>query len=131
MIFVLFCLMIRRPPRSTRTDTLFPYTTLFRSQVADQAAHVGARAALDPQAQQRLARIEQVGRRLQLEGVHVDLALLDLHHFAAPGLRVQRLAAALERSEEHTSELQSLMRISYAVFCLKKKKTQKNIQHKQ
>src|SRR3546814_7806009 len=78
--------MIRRPPRSTRTDTLFPYTTLFRS-----------RAALDPQAQQRLARIEQVGRRLQLEGVHVDLALLDLHHFAAPGLRVQRLAAALER----------------------------------
>src|SRR3546814_3508575 len=64
------------------------------AQVADQAAHVGARAALDPQAQQRLARIEQVGRRLQLEGV---------------------------RSEEHTSELQSLMRISYADFCLKKK----------
>src|SRR3546814_1270474 len=77
--------MIRRPPRSTRTDTLFPYTTLFRSQ---RDLDRGPRAL----AQRR-------------GGGEVDVAL------------------ARFRSEEHTSELQSLMRISYAVFCLKKKKT--------
>src|SRR3546814_6819013 len=87
--------MIRRPPGSTRTDTLFPYTTLFRS--ADDAAvrpfdeHVGAMAVDVHQ----LHRV-QFGHR--------------------PDLRREHL-----RSEEHTSELQSLMRISYAVFCLKKK----------
>src|SRR3546814_7029309 len=76
--------MIRRPPRSTRTDTLFPYTTLFRS--------VQARARL--------------GHNGTQQGVgHLQNQLL-----------------ILKRSEEHTSELQSLMRISYAVFCLKKKK---------
>src|SRR3546814_3091572 len=78
--------MIRRPPRSTRTDTLFPYTTLFRSHAA--VLH-GAR------------------------GVHRDVA--------APDGARQRAPTARTRSEEHTSELQSLMRISYAVFCLKKK----------
>src|SRR3546814_6332787 len=80
--------MIRRPPRSTRTDTLFPSTTLFRSRRA-----VAQRAG-------RGHRLQQVGaadRGLAVDG--------DAH-----------------RSEEHTSELQSLMRISYAVFCLKKKK---------
>src|SRR3546814_3754271 len=81
--------MIRRPPRSTRTDTLFPYTTLFRS---DDAAGVLGRAGV-------------AGRLVQ--------------HQREPGGRVERRAV---RSEEHTSELQSLMRISYAVFCLKKKK---------
>src|SRR3546814_4655193 len=75
--------MIRRPPRSTRTDTLFPYTTLFRSGTARMAS-----------------RFAGQGRTVRIEG-------------AAP---------RLWRSEEHTSELQSLMRISYAVFCLKKKK---------
>src|SRR3546814_2906666 len=85
--------MIRRPPRSTRTDTLFPYTTLFRSDGAVEAA---LRGRLHDQAQVTAAqRVE----------------------------RGERAAAALfNRSEEHTSELQSLMRISYAVFCLKKKK---------
>src|SRR3546814_2438887 len=88
--------MIRRPPRSTRTDTLFPYTTLFRSRAV----------RLEPC---QLARHSRAGRR------------------GALGVRVEggdRLGAArrLARSEEHTSELQSLMRISYAVFCLKKKK---------
>src|SRR3546814_1170828 len=78
--------MIRRPPRSTRTDTLFPYTTLFRSG-------------------------RQQGRRL--DGGTARRARL-------PRCQDQRLG---HRSEEHTSELQSLMRISYAVFCLKKKKT--------
>src|SRR3546814_5152764 len=83
--------MIRRPPRSTRTDTLFPYTTLFRS---------GRAAGRDGRSQ--LAR-----RRLLL------------CRFPRRGPRGRA------RSEEHTSELQSLMRISYAVFCLKKKKTNK------
>src|SRR3546814_8598643 len=85
--------MIRRPPRSTRTDTLFPYTTLFRSQIA--AAWIGALAVHD--------------RRQR-----VDLVAIDQH--IEP-----HQVGSLERSEEHTSELQSLMRISYAVFCLKKK----------
>src|SRR3546814_8772773 len=78
--------MIRRPPRSTRTDTLFPYTTLFRS----------IRAQLRPLFKVQEAEVTPAGRGL--------------------------LFQLVERSEEHTSELQSLMRISYAVFCLKKKK---------
>src|SRR3546814_7894448 len=106
--------MIRRPPRSTRTDTLFPYTTLFRSDVA---LHVAGQADLD------LARRLAVGiERLLRPKVGVGQEL------AAVG-RLRRQAA---RSEEHTSELQSLMRISYAVFCLKKKNTLKRheiIQH--
>src|SRR3546814_2939855 len=90
-----FFLMIRRPPRSTLTDTLFPYTTLFRSgdvavQRLDLLDHRGGDGAAAP----RL----QPGR-------------------AEPAERVDQAG----RSEEHTSELQSLMRISYAVFCLKKK----------
>src|SRR3546814_5749254 len=85
--------MIRRPPRSTRTDTLFPYTTLFRSEHT-----VLVLPKID------LADSEQ-------------LALTD-----ALGQRVSIAAQIPGRSEEHTSELQSLMRISYAVFCLKKKK---------
>src|SRR3546814_3937836 len=91
---ILFFLMIRRPPRSTRTDTLFPYTTLFRS----------------------IALYRQ-----QIGVIFQDFLLLDhlttLDNIALP-LRLKGEA----RSEEHTSELQSLMRISYAVFCLKKKK---------
>src|SRR3546814_5071796 len=88
--------MIRRPPRSTRTDTLFPYTTLFRSRAGD-AADVSV--VLD--------------RRADLP--------FGLYRRAVGG--VCRGADGVEhRSEEHTSELQSLMRISYAVFCLKKKK---------
>src|SRR3546814_9339360 len=88
---VVFFLMIRRPPRSTRTDTLFPYTTLFRSADAPVA---------------RLCRVALAARAVCL--------------CAGGGALVLDDAAAL-RSEEHTSELQSLMRISYAVFCLKKK----------
>src|SRR3546814_7083980 len=88
--------MIRRPPRSTRTDTLFPYTTLFRSAFVDESAGT------------------VVG------DVDEDFCLLaeisDIAQFP-----LASSAASLERSEEHTSELQSLMRISYAVFCLKKK----------
>src|SRR3546814_7420553 len=92
--------MIRRPPRSTRTDTLFPYTTLFRSPCpasgrAPRNTPAGARPPLS-------ARCAGLGRRAADNGC--------------------RPRDAAPRSEEHTSELQSLMRISYAVFCLKKKK---------
>src|SRR3546814_2009865 len=102
--------MIRRPPRSTRTDTLFPYTTLFRSALsglsfATAKAHV-ARAALEAQAYQA----HDLKSAFAADGV--DWA----------DLRIDGGMAANDRSEEHTSELQSLMRISYAVFCLKKKK---------
>src|SRR3546814_7885631 len=88
--------MLRRPPRSTRTGTLFPYTTLFRSQGSDGSAVEGRR------------------RMAGMVGVHgraLSRRRQDQH--------LHRLR--LSRSEEHTSELQSLMRISYAVFCLKKK----------
>src|SRR3546814_4662028 len=96
--------MIRLPPRSTRTDTLFPYTTLFRSGrgACLLQGHVGAE-------DRRIGRADNAEHR----AVGVDDA--DRH-----------LRAAVERSEEHTSELQSLMRISYAVFCLKKKTTTTN-----
>src|SRR3546814_1947352 len=94
--------MIRRPPRSTRTDTLFPYTTLFRSLEAAAAVEdlpefvhdVDQRAPVD----QFLETVQEV-----IDHRNTDFGVV--------------------RSEEHTSELQSLMRISYAVFCLKKKKT--------
>src|SRR3546814_8642718 len=91
MLFCFFFLMIRRPPRSTRTDTLFPYTPLFRS---------GTDAA----------EAETRHRRCEAE-LLVEVGAGDMH-----------AAIGEHRSEEHTSELQSLMRISYAVFCLKKKK---------
>src|SRR3546814_1854283 len=122
--------MIRRPPRSTRPDTLFPYTTLFRS--CDRHRHPGER---------RQRRIDLPGRTARPGGdvageiVNVvarfgeDVSLA----FEQPRLpfifeveaepAVGRDRDEPQRSEEHTSELQSLMRISYAVFCLKKKKT--------
>src|SRR3546814_6456101 len=106
MLLYFFVLMIRRPPRSTRTDTLFPYTTLFRSAflfdfprieadhrfVADDVGLVGAEA------------VELGPHRAAIGAEHADFDEI-------AGLR----------SEEHTSDLQSLMRISYAVFCLTKK----------
>src|SRR3546814_5849898 len=94
-MLVVFFLIIRRPPRSTRTDTLFPYTTLFRSP-------------------------RRPGRAVQQRSPGLEPRLL-LAVPAADGRRWWRRA----RSEEHTSELQSLMRISYAVFCLKKKKKER------
>src|SRR3546814_3164643 len=95
--------MIRRPPRSTRTDTLFPYTTLFRSPRA--APHRTTTAWMPPQAPKTThAR------------PHLPVARHPDHRCRTERARVRA------RSEEHTSELQSLMRISYAVFCLKKKK---------
>src|SRR3546814_7679780 len=105
--------MIRRPPRSTRTDTLFPYTTLFRSgrhavvEVKPAAEHGEPQQEHD--AEQELGKHQRRGRQPQ-EG---PLAAEAIAHGDDAGHG---------RSEEHTSELQSLMRISYAVFCLKKKK---------
>src|SRR3546814_6839769 len=98
LIMYFFFLRMRRPPRSTRTDTLFPYTTLFRSVLA-----------------QRTPPQERDALRTEL------LAQPEPQRDA--WLRV-RLQFRAQRSEEHTSELQSLMRISYAVFCLKKKNKQ-------
>src|SRR3546814_9503201 len=96
--------MIRRPPRSTRTDTLFPYTTLFRSLL--KPLQVGPdRGLFDSNTEQH--------HHFYVEGTG---ELIDV----PPGA-----VQFAKRSEEHTSELQSLMRISYAVFCLKKKKTKK------
>src|SRR3546814_8207596 len=95
--------MIRRPPRSTRTDTLFPYTTLFRSGHAAGAGHV-----------EGLGDDRPAGPHDCLGG---GVGIVD-RDVGGPRRRSRR-------SEEHTSELQSLMRISYAVFCLKKKKKKK------
>src|SRR3546814_4277455 len=112
MCFVFFFLMIRRPPRSTRTDTLFPYTTLFRSSwCADHRCLHGGGArwtSLRP-GQSKDRREAGRGRR--------PCAVPEDRRDAAG----DRRALHHLRSEEHTSELQSLMRISYAVFCLKKK----------
>src|SRR3546814_5445727 len=109
--------MIRRPPRSTRTDTLFPYTTLFRSQPAvmvcivaplNRVAPASAEAQHAPPLTEFLSGLAQGGAETTI-------------------FQVQRK----HRSEEHTSELQSLMRISYAVFCLKKKKKLINTQEEE
>src|SRR3546814_9440156 len=97
--------MIRRPPRSTRTDTLFPYTTLFRSRRRTQIDdHVAVPQQLF--CIQDLDQLERRTRAIPLLMRHFDVGVVYM---------------LLNRSEEHTSELQSLMRISYAVFCLKKK----------
>src|SRR3546814_5092421 len=96
--------MVRRPPRSTRTDTLFPYTTLFRSTYYSPS----------------VPSFDERGTAM--------VAALIRYAFEQSAGRPVILACASMRSEEHTSELQSLMRISYAVFCLKKK--QKNTKNK-
>src|SRR3546814_963988 len=102
--------MIRRPPRSTRTDTLVPYTTLFRS--ARRAGAIGALEAANTPSAQR--------------GTLYTLCHADLFRYPPLFETITDIAqTTLDRSEEHTSELQSLMRISYAVFCLKKKKKTK------
>src|SRR3546814_9803350 len=97
--------MIRRPPRSTRTDTLFPYTTLFRSGHRFCTQTRPAIANLCP-----IVGVDTWGRRIS--PLNIIATKVDLK---------QNLSYNQLRSEEHTSELQSLMRISYAVFCLKKK----------
>src|SRR3546814_1853322 len=103
--------MIRRPPRSTLTDTLFPYTTLFRSFVE---------AALNEEKVSDYVSVLTIA----MSAIHA----LFISTWIPRGLSEHNVASSmLKRSEEHTSELQSLMRISYAVFCLKKKM---NTQHR-
>src|SRR3546814_1471055 len=128
--------MIRRPPRSTRTDTLFPYTTLFRSRVAAQLQRhlLLAGASLQVPADQAAGETEQPDALVldQQAGVVVAagqdreraLGQVGFGEHRADDQRADRRLRS--RSEEHTSELQSLMRISYAVFCLHKKNNKHN-----
>src|SRR3546814_5291894 len=107
--------MIRRPPRPTRTDTLFPYTTLFRSPDPSIFHDMDTAA-------RRIAAAIEAGERIVVFGDY------DVDGATSAALLI-RLLRATGRSEEHTSELQSLMRISYAVFCLKKKNRRTNTRH--
>src|SRR3546814_8335589 len=115
--------MIRRPPRSTRTDTLFPYTTLVRSLVALNTAML-----LFSSITYGFAVLQM--QQGKVRGTQIWLAVTAL--FGAAFLAIELyefshlIGIGATRSEEHTSELQSLMRISYAVFCLKKKTHEKN-----
>src|SRR3546814_4601258 len=125
----IFFLMIRRPPRSTRTDTLFPYTTLFRSLLG-----AGWRNSAYRPARYRSSLSADI-RRLMAGGFQIEIerqvgsefsarsGAMRPPTFAYAGVRLWSDEPMIQiRSEEHTSELQSLMRISYAVFCLKKNK---------
>src|SRR3546814_9253855 len=139
-----FFLMIRRPPRSTRTDTLFPYTTLFRSALHGAAVRARFRTGEAADSRAALPRAAGAGRPTgavarsrwfpahhphaggcRCAGHNLGRSAARRHHPHATGHRLLYDRAdrvtAHARSEEHTSELQSLMRISYAVFCLKKK----------
>src|SRR3546814_7273530 len=110
--------MIRRPPRSTRTDTLFPYTTLFRARIEQADALERGPAGKDG----RVVEGRHAGRD--------DGRIVRVPRITEAGsvLLIENEVAENERSEEHTSELQSLMRTSYAVFCLQKKQN-KHQQH--
>src|SRR3546814_2237364 len=122
-MLIYFFLMIRRPPRSTRTDTLFPYTTLFRSNRLSKKYLLGAN--------QLTIRFEVLDHNEPVQADRNNPRLFFNSHERSDRSRVQRaLRQQSCRSEEHTSELQSLMRISYAVFCLKKKKKQIIKRHK-
>src|SRR3546814_9589938 len=112
--------MIRRPPRSTRTDTLCPYPTLFRSALAALSLHTQQRAVA--------AAPSQRVNAIAFEAGHTDKLVVTIDWLAKANMVTGQLILLSDqpapyRSEEQTSELQSLMRISYAVFCLKKKIT--------
>src|SRR3546814_8166120 len=118
--------MIRRPPRSTRTDTLFPYTTLFRS-VAHHEQPVAAAAVAVCVVARPLHGVRAILDEIRETHLRIQAIVRNHREKALCGKRLtDELVLRLVRSEEHTSELQSLMRISYAVFCLKKKKNNKH-----
>src|SRR3546814_3580771 len=119
--------MIRRPPRSTRTDTLVPYTTLFRSQLCRKGR---AGASRDHDGRHQHAQFAKGDPADQVDCQHLGTELAELHRTLLRNDDADQETHEADdaqgrntdhRSEEHTSELQSLMRISYAVFCLKKK----------
>src|SRR3546814_9929653 len=120
--------MIRRPPRSTRTDTLFPYTTLFRS--SSYQNHVGpayvkafcprSRTACKVQSSDKVLRSRSASIR-KLLGLNSQSKVMGASTSCRQIVQVRTERSSAMRSEEHTSELQSLMSISYAVFCLTKK----------
>src|SRR3546814_9447611 len=116
--------MIRRPPRSTRTDTLCPSTTLFRSAVPAERPRVDVRDRPFGIVAEAVERLDRQHR--PLEGRHAIEGERDDHH-TDDRVGTDLVPRAVQRSEEHTSELQSLMRISYAVFCLKKKNKRRHI----
>src|SRR3546814_10762646 len=120
--------MIRRPPRSTRTDTLFPYTTLFRSRVGRPQVGVAVAAhrfveVVDLEVLARAVDAERLQHHaVEVVAVHAEQHVGEEREVFRRAIPPRRQAGMCgERSEEHTSEIQSLMRISYAVFCLKKK----------
>src|SRR3546814_8935359 len=128
--------MIRRPPRSTRTDTLFPYTTLFRSgelRIKGRAQRQNGTGSFH-----RASAIQRHGKTKYVSGAESPGGCRgrpECLHYQGTNLHPCFLSQDASgpcpgsRSEEHTSELQSLMRISYAVFCLKKKKKSHNTDH--
>src|SRR3546814_7892850 len=113
--------MIRRPPRSTRTDTLFPSTPLFRSRGSSQPPRPTTRP---PSAGHH---IQCTGSRPKASSTLYRMLLIAVHSIPQARPATTQDSSAMVRSEEHTSELQSLMLNSYAVFCLKKKKKHTNI----
>src|SRR3546814_5689075 len=121
MLFFGFFLMIRRPPRSTRTDTLFPYTTLFRSgilpTIRDRTLQIAETKTAPKRRSVRYRHVHGLAHARRVSPVGDDQFCRSIL-----GMGLDVINGLLHgRSEEHTSELQSLMRISYAVFCLKKK----------
>src|SRR3546814_3775997 len=125
--------MIRRPPRSTRPDTLFPYSTLFRSLPVQIAQHLGPDLVRHPGGRGDLGAGRDQSGAGGAMGLRLDLLLADAGTDMAAAIGVHRLplahalavlAAIGDRTEEHTAGLQSLMRIAYAVFSMKNKKEQ-------
>src|SRR3546814_2431610 len=124
-----FFLMIRRPPRSTRTDTLFPYTTLFRScGIGQRAGDRSVHGQYHQHDRHQYAQHTVERAHVLFHGNISNPARFMMATVIIPVAMKVIVATSERRSEEHTSELQSLMRISYAVFCLKKKNN-KQLKH--
>src|SRR3546814_9761884 len=133
----IFYLMIRRPPRSTRTDTLFPYTTLFRSVTFDKA--VGIKTTYIPFTGTSATTAALLGKQVKAQWSFTTVGVEQQDNVRMLGVAMEERHPLFPdvptfkekgiRSEEHTSELQSLMRISYAVFCLNKKQNTNSTRH--
>src|SRR3546814_10876756 len=131
MIFIFFSFIHRRPTRSTRPDTLFPYTSLFRSSQKTKPHLVPAKRRVRPPERPVSSMERQYWKSVQSGHSPIQPPLLSqvpLQKQRSPNPGCQASSHSVPaRSEEHTSELQSLMRISYAVFCLKKKNKNKKL----